>query len=217
MDTAETREPPGPVPVTIPTITAPPLPRGPLETARLLLRPWQDQDIPEVFRICQDPDVQRWTTVPSPYLMRDAEWFVQEHTPRGFQSGDEATFGVFVKHTGELAGAIGLGGITTFVVGRGVRTAEIGYWANPVTRGRGYITEAVHEVVRWGFEAVGLGRVTWQAFDGNAASRRVIEKVGFTVIGRQRRSHAHQGVPRDMWLADILPGELRALRGPEER
>jgi RimJ/RimL family protein N-acetyltransferase len=209
MDIQRTRERPEPVPVPGLVPGAPPLPQGPLETARLLLRPWRDADIPEIFRICQDPEVQHWTTVPSPYQMKDAEWFVRDHTPRGFQSGDEATFGIFVKNTGQVAGAIGLAGITASVANRGMRAAEIGYWANPDTRGRGYITEGVREVVRWGFEEAGLGRITWQAFDGNAASRKVIEKAGFTIVGRQRSSHAHRGRLRDMWLADILPGELR--------
>ena len=209
MDIRRTRERPEPVPVPDRLLTAAPLPQGPLRTRRLVLRPWREAEIPAVFAICQDPEVQRWTTVPSPYLMKDAEWFVREHAPSGFRTGDEATFGVFVADTGQIAGSIGLTGITTLVQGRGVRTAEIGYWANPDTRGRGYITEAVREVVRWAFEEVRLGRVVWQAFDGNAASRRVIEKVGFTIVGRQRASHDHHGVPRDMWLADILPGELR--------
>ena len=209
MDIAATRERPEPVPVTNSLLAAPALPEGPLETPRLLLRPWREQDIAEIFKICQDPDVQRWTTVPSPYQMKDAEWFVREHTPTGFRNGNEATFGVFIKDTGRVAGAIGLGGLTQSAALRGVRTGEIGYWANPDTRGHGYITEGVREVVRWAFEELEVGRVTWQAFDGNVASRRVIEKVGFTIVGRQRGSHAHRGAVRDMWLADILPGELR--------
>jgi RimJ/RimL family protein N-acetyltransferase len=209
MDIPRTRERPEPVPVPDLAPAVPPLPQGPLQTPRLLVRPWREDDIPGVYAICQDPEVQRWTTVPSPYQMKDAEWFVREHTPKGFRSGDEATFGIFVKGTGQIAGAVGLGGITSYVVNRGVRTAEIGYWGSPETRGNGYVTEAVREVVRWGFEEVGLGRVVWQAFDGNIPSRRVIEKLGFTIVGRQRASHAHRGVVRDMWLADILPGELR--------
>lgn len=209
MDIAETRERPEPVPVMDSLLAAPALPAGPLETARLLLRPWREEDVPGIFKICQDPDVQRWTTVPSPYRTKDAQWYVREHTPKGFLSGDEATFGAFVKDTGQIAGAIGLGGITRSAAVYGVRTGEIGYWANPETRGRGYITEGVREVVRWAFEDLEVGRVTWQAFDGNVASRRVIEKVGFTIVGRQRGSHLHHGAIRDMWLADILPGELR--------
>lgn len=209
MDIAETRERPEPVPVTGDLLPAPALPEGPLETGRLLLRPWREADIAEIFKICQDPEVQQWTTVPSPYQMKDAEWYVREHTPKGFRSGDEATFAAIVKDTGQIAGAIGLSGITRSAAACGVRTAEIGYWANPETRGRGYVTEGVREVVRWAFEELRLGRVTWQAFDGNVPSRRVMEKVGFTIVGLQRGSHAHHGTVRDMWLADILPGELR--------
>ncbi|GAA2063555.1 GNAT family N-acetyltransferase [Catenulispora yoronensis] len=209
MDVPETHGHPAPVPrqTSRPALT--PLPRGPLETGRLLLRPWREEDIPEVHKICQDPDIQRWTTVPSPYGETDAEWFVREHTPNGFAAGDEATFAVLVKATGQIAGAVGLGGIAKLSEGRGVRTAEIGYWANPETRGRGYITEAVREVIRWGFEELALGRVTWQAFDGNAPSRRVVDKLGFTMVGLQRGSHEHRGRRADMWLADVLPGELK--------
>lgn len=209
MDVPPTREQPRRVPESSPPTLVPALPEGPLETGRLLLRPWREEDIPGVYKACQDPEIQRWTTVPSPYLPSDAEWFVREFTPRGFASGDTATFGAFVKETGRIAGAVGLGGITRFIVGRGVRTAEIGYWADPEARGRGYITEAVREVVRWGFEELRLGRVTWQAFDGNKASRRVVEKLGFTIVGLQRGSHEHLGERLDMWLGDILPGELR--------
>ncbi|NUP46779.1 MAG: GNAT family N-acetyltransferase [Catenulispora sp.] len=209
MDVPETRERPTPVPGPGPYPAAPPLPRGPLETERLVLRPWQEEDIPAVHQICQDPDIQRWTTIPTPYEVGDAEWFVREFTPKGFADGDEATFAAVVKATGQIAGAIGIGGIAKHTEGRGVRTAEIGYWANPETRGRGYVTEAVREVVRWGFEELRLERVTWQAFEGNTASRRVVEKVGFTVVGLQRGSHEHRGRRVDMWLADVLPGELR--------
>src|SRR6266568_1875673 len=159
-----------------------PLPTTPLETERLRLRPWTDADVPEILKICQDPAVQRWTTVPSPYLLNDAEWYVREYAPKGFATGDEATFGIFVKETGEVAGAIGLMDLTGNPV---VKTGEIGFWANPQTRGRGYLTEAVREVVRWGFEELAVRRIIWQAYDGNAASRRVAEKAGFTIVGRQ--------------------------------
>ena len=133
MDIPQTRERPEPVPVPDFVLAAPPLPEGPLQTRRLLLRPWREAEIADVHAICQDPELQRWTTVPSPYQMKDAEWFVREHTPKGFRTGDEATFGIFVKGTGQIAGAVGLGGITTLVVGRGVRTAD--GRANPVPGG----------------------------------------------------------------------------------
>jgi RimJ/RimL family protein N-acetyltransferase len=183
-----------------------PLPTTPLETARLILRPWSDEDIPEIFKICQDPGIQRWTTVPTPYLPKDAEWFVRDFCPAGFARGDEATYGMFVKETGEIAGSIALMGLTA---NRAVRTAEIGFWAAPSTRGQGYMTEAVRGLVRYGFDELGVQRVFWQAYDGNDASRRVAEKAGFTIVGLQRGSHTARGERIDMWLADLLPEDLR--------
>lgn len=186
--------------------SAKPIPHAVLETPRLLLRPWEERDIPEVYRICQDADIQRYTTVPSPYQLKDAEWFILDHCPKTAASGATATFGVFLKDSGRVAGAVSLMGITT--ISQDVRTAEIGYWGSPETRGNGYLTEAAQTVVRWGFRTLGLERVIWQAYAGNDASRRVAEKAGFTIVGLQRGSHTHRGTRLDMWLGDMLPADL---------
>lgn len=183
-----------------------PIPEAALETERLLLRPWRARDIPEVHRICQDPEIQRYTTVPSPYQLKDAEWFILDHCPKTAAAGTSATFGVFVKETGHVAGAISLMGITT--ISQDVRTAEIGFWGAPETRGSGYVTEAARELVRWGFQELKLERIIWQAYDGNDASRRVAEKAGFRIVGMQRASHLHRGERLDMWLGDLLPEDV---------
>lgn len=185
---------------------AKPIPQVILETERLLLRPWAERDITEVYRICQDPDIQRFTNVPAPYRLQDARWFVREHCPKTAADGSTATFGVFERGSGRVAGAVSLMGITT--ISQDVRTAEIGYWGSPETRGNGYLTEASRHLVRWGFAELGLERIVWQAYAGNEASRRVAEKAGFRIIGLQRGSHTHRGERRDMWLGDLLPGDL---------
>lgn len=181
-----------------------------LKTERLLVRPWQEQDIPEVLRCCQDPEIQRWTTVPTPYRVCDAEKFVREITLNGRRLGTDAIFGVFLRETGQIAGAAGVHGITAnSPQGPGMtRHGEIGYWAAPDTRCRGYLTEAVREIARWSFEELGLHRLVWQAYDGNAGSRRVAEKAGFRIFGMQRASHVVRGEIIDMWLGDMIPGDL---------
>jgi RimJ/RimL family protein N-acetyltransferase len=196
-------------PESIPTRRS--IPSTELKTERLLLRPWRAEDADSVYRICQDPEIQRWTSVPSPYELSDAETFVRRIVPDGLAYGTDAVFGIFERETGIIAGAIDLHGITAEDVGgmSRVRQAELGYWANPETRGQGYLTEATREVIRWGFDELGLKRIRWQAFDGNAASRRVAEKAGFTMVGLQRGSHLHRGTLCDMWLADMLPTDPR--------
>src|SRR5260370_6068976 len=133
-------------PESIPTRRS--IPSTELKTKRLLLRPWRPEDADSIYRICQDPEIQRWTSVPSPYERSDAETFVRRIVPDGLAYGTDAVFGIFERETGIIAGAIGLHGITAEDVSgmSRVRQAELGYWANPETRGQGYLTEAAREV-----------------------------------------------------------------------
>ena len=62
-------------------------------------------------------------------------------------------------------------------------TVEIGYGINPPHEGQGYATEAVDTMVRWAFGPPGVTRVEAETEPGNAASRRVLAKCGFTPTG----------------------------------
>ena len=66
---------------------------------------------------------------------------------------------------------------------------EIGYWIGVPFWGRGLIPEATREVMRHGFEDLGLERLWCGYFDGNEKSRRVQEKCGF------RYHHTAENVP----------------------
>jgi len=175
---------------------------------RLLLRPWRPDDVDAVYEACLDPQVQRWTTVPSPYARADAEAFVCESSPAGWAAGEAATFGIFDRETRRLLGSIALMHLTEGDVPDGGR-AEIGFWCAPWARGRGVITDAARLLCRCGFEELGLARIDWYAEVGNHASRRVAEKVGFTVEGVQRQRLVNRGERRDGWVGGLLRGELR--------
>ena len=56
---------------------------------------------------------------------------------------------------------------------------------------------------------LGVQRLEWYANVGNMASRRVAEKVGFTVEGTLRRGLDQRGTRVDAWIGSLLPGELR--------
>ena len=179
-----------------------------LRTERLLLRAWTEADIDAITAACQDPLTHRYTMVPAPYTRADAEGFVREIGPSERAAGTGAIFGAFVAETGEPAAAVGLHNLKhlgTAVGGDG----EIGYWAVPGTRGRGYTTEAVREVCRWAIEDLGLAVIRWDALVGNEASWRVAEKVGFTREGTARARIVHRGVRVDTWIGSLLRTELR--------
>lgn len=174
-----------------------------ITAGRLHLRPWEPRDAPEVFAICQDPEIQRWTSVPSPYAGTDAAFFVGELSPKGWEAGTDALFAVLDATTGAVLASVGLMGVDG-------RQGEVGYWAGPAARGRGVTTEAVGAVCRWAFGALGLHRVTWQAEVGNWPSRAVAEKCGFTLEGVRRGALPVHPGRADERLADGWSGGLLA-------
>ncbi|MFB8249817.1 GNAT family N-acetyltransferase [Streptomyces sp. NPDC055952] len=171
-----------------------------LATDRLLLRTVGPRDTGAVHDACQDPDIQRWTTIPSPYLREHARDFTERMAPDGWADGSLFTFGVFLD-SGDLAGMLGL-------TMRGLGTAEIGFWATRRHRCRGHITEATLAVCRWAFTDLALDRVEWRAEVGNRASRAVAERAGFTVEGTLRAATNNKGVRRDTWVGSLLPSDL---------
>ncbi|MFD9335257.1 GNAT family N-acetyltransferase [Streptomyces sp. NPDC060028] len=175
-----------------------------LNTARLDLRPFGPADEDEVFAICQDPEIQRWTMVPSPYERAHAHSFVGELVPGGWRDDTGYSFAVRLGSGGPLVAAVGVHVHEAF----GTDSYEIGYWAAKEHRGQGFMTEAVTAVARWAFTGLGAVRLEWRAEVGNAASRAVAEKAGFRVEGLLRASLHRAGTVRDSWVGALLPCDL---------
>ena len=180
-----------------------------LRTERLILRPWSEADIDAITEACQDPLTQEYVPLPVPYLRATAEAFVRETAPNGRAAGTDVVFGVFLVETGEVLAAVGLHRIKDLGAGHG-GSGEIGYWTAPGARGRGYMTEAVREVCRWGFEELELARLEWNAIAGNEGSWRVAQKAGFTREGTLRAWLVQRGVRKDAWIGSLLREEWKA-------
>ncbi|MEU3279540.1 GNAT family N-acetyltransferase [Streptomyces antibioticus] len=171
-----------------------------LTTDRLVLRPVGPRDTDAVYTAAQDPDIQRWTTIPSPYLHEHASGFTEQFAPDGWATDSMFTFGVFLPD-GTLTGMLGL---TTRALG----TVEIGFWTAKEHRGHGYTTEATLTAARWAFTHLAVDRVEWRAEVGNTASRAVAEHAGFQLEGTLRSAINNKGTRRDCWLASLLPSDL---------
>jgi RimJ/RimL family protein N-acetyltransferase len=168
----------------------------------LMLRPFTHADIPWVHQVSQDPVLQHYTDVPSPYLLEHAAYFVQQLAIATWDSGQRAEFVVTETATGERLGRIGLG---LHPPG----AAEIGYWTGASTRQRGVATHAARAICGWGFTTLGLDIIEWHAEVGNLASRRVAEKAGFLVEATLRQRHVRRGQRVDVWAGSLLKDEYQ--------
>jgi RimJ/RimL family protein N-acetyltransferase len=175
-----------------------------LSTGRLLLRPFEARDADAVRRACQDPEIPRWTPVPSPYGRADAEEFVLRTAPAGWRDDTMYTFGTFTRE-GTLVGSVCL--VRLDRLRTADRQAELGYWTAAEQRGKGYTVEAARAVVDWAFSALGVERLEWVAQVGNTPSRAVAERLGFVGEGVQRARVVHRGARHDSWIAALLPGD----------
>lgn len=87
---------------------------------------------------------------------------------------------VLEQDGGELVGDCGLQML------EGGPEVEVGWRMAPDRRGRGYATEAGRASLAAGFDGLGLERIVAVTHPGNAASRRVMEKLGMTLVGPGR-------------------------------
>lgn len=159
----------------------------PLVDGETALRPWRDADIPALVAACQDPEISRWTRVPSPYGEADAKAYMLQRY-HGPEAGIAAPFAIVSSSDDTRL----LGSISLMRIAWEHARAEVGYWLARDARGAGHTTRAVGLICAWGFAALGLERIELFAATGNPASQRVAERSGFT----------REAVLRSFWLGN---------------
>lgn len=144
-----------------------------LETKRLILRPWQENDAADLYEYAKDPLVGPVAGWPPHLSVENSLEIIQN-----VLSAPD-TYAVVLKETGKPVGSIGL------MIGKNSNLnisddeGEIGYWVGVPYWGQGLIPEAVGELIRYGFETLNLRQMWCGYFDGNEKSRRVQEKCGY--------------------------------------
>ena len=164
------------------------------------VRSWRVSDLEPLVRYANNRSI--WLNLrdrfPHPYTKSDGQRFIR--TMR--QADPETAFAIAVD--GEAAGGIG------FMLQHDVdrASAEIGYWLGEPFWGRGIATEALAAVTRHAIEAHGLTRVFAVPFAHNTASCRVLEKAGYALEGRLRRSAIKDGRILDQLQYAFIKPEL---------
>ena len=150
-------------------------PDAPIETERLLLRPFRESDAEAFFKCCQNPNIGN-----------NAGW--KPH--RSLEESQEILRSVFIsqpgiwaiilKEDGRLIGSVG---IIPDPKRENPQARMLGYWLDESHWGKGYMTEAVQSVLDYGFNTLQLNLITANCYPHNERSQQVLKRHGFIYEG----------------------------------
>lgn len=173
-----------------------------LTTERLILRPMQVTDCFDMYDYAKRADVTKYLTW-SPHINLEHTKEYLKYIKKHYRLGDFYDWAVVVAEEDRM---IGTCGFTRFHFEHDA--AEIGYVLHPDYHGKGYATEAVLEVLKFGFEDLLLNRIEAKYMLGNDASRRVMEKCGMQFEGVRRGEMLIKGLYRDVGVCAILRSDF---------
>jgi RimJ/RimL family protein N-acetyltransferase len=172
-----------------------------LSDGSLWLRAWDPKDADNVFAACQDPGIQRWTAVPTPYERHHAVGFVADFAVSQWARETGAPFAVATAQDGKIVGSCGL----VTVDGRNL-VGEVGYWVAPGARNQRVAQRATRLLADWAFTEVGFERLELYIEPANTASCAVAETLGCEREGVLRSKAVVQDQRRDMALYALVKG-----------
>ena len=170
-----------------------------LQTQRLILRPWSEDDAEECYKYAKDPRVGPAAGWPVHTSAEESRRIIRD------MLCIPETYAIVLKETGLPVGSIGL---KRNDLASKDDEAELGYWIGVPYWGRGLVPEAARELLRRAFEDLDLQRVWCGYYEGNERSKRVQEKLGF----RYQRTTPDVPVPQ---LNEVRVGHVNLMTREE--
>ncbi|MFC5723259.1 GNAT family N-acetyltransferase [Streptomyces gamaensis] len=187
-----------------------------ITTDRLVLRPFEAEDIPALTEMMSDELVIAWTSAPHPYSTTDArEWALRE-APAERTRGRGIVFAITEFLTDRLVGTVSLQHTDWRTL-----SAEADYVVAPWARGEGYACESVLAVAEWLFRDQKFERLEIRTPADNTAAQQVAQKIGCVSEGVLRnawiaRSRTEDGgwteIRTDLIVWSLLPEDLDEVR-----
>lgn len=144
-----------------------------LETQRLILRKWTEEDAESLFEYAKDPEVGPITGWPPHKNVEESKNVI-----RNVLNGAEC-YAICRKENNIAIGSIELILNSHTDMTERDDECELGYWLGQPFWGRGYMPEAARALLQHGFEDLGMTTIWCGYYDGNRKSKRVQEKLGF--------------------------------------
>lgn len=179
-----------------------------LEGDGVVLRTIEEDDLPFLRDAIDDPRVRRYLPSRLPLNLDDEREFYEEVVV-----GDDSTANLLVWARTDEGGEVRAGTIGVHGLGSVSGEAEVGLFLVPDHWGRSLGTEAARLVVDWAFRERRMHRVIAHVVDGNEASARIWESLGFTREATLRDAAFREGTHVNMHLYGVLEDEWPPDRG----
>ena len=168
-----------------------------LKTKRLVIRPYELSDQEAVYEVINDPIIYRTTlNIPYPYPKEQvATWLYFTQKNREYKKGYE--WGIFKEN--QYIGNIGLVNID-----HKHHHSELCYFISSNEMGKGYATEAILEVLHYGFNDLALERIVARCMIHNEASKKVMQKCGLLFEGISRHEVLKENQYIDVYQTAII-------------
>lgn len=174
----------------------------PLTSSRLILRPFTAADVPAFMAYRNDPEVARYQGWEVPYTQEQAEAFLFEMQQT--QPGQPGRwYQLVIEHTASQAV---LGDCAFYILAEDPRQAEIGFTLAAAHQGKGYAAEAIARLLVYLFTDLNLHRVRANCDPLNAASARLLARLGFRREGHFVQSLWFKGG----WVDEVWFGLLQS-------
>ena len=175
-----------------------------IEGKQINLRKLKKFDAPSIYKHAKDFDIAKYTTLPHPYKLKNAEDFVKI-THQKIRKKKAFELGIELKETKEIIGMVSLMNIDY-----DNKNAEVGYWLGKKYWGKKLMKEAVKLILNFGFKELKLVRIYARVMHPNIASAKLLEKLGFQYEGRMRKTTLRKGKWMDHLRYSILSNEFES-------
>jgi [ribosomal protein S5]-alanine N-acetyltransferase len=176
-----------------------------LETSRLLMRKVTFKDLKDMYAYTSSLEVTKYVPFPTHKNLEDTRKFI-DYILEQYQINKKLLWGIQLKETQKFIGTIEF---ITFEPAH--NKAEIAYVLSEDYWGKGIMSEAATEVIKFGFQTLNLTRIQARTFKENIGSQKVLEKVGMTFEGTLRKSMFLKGKYQDINIYSILKEEYDSL------
>lgn len=165
---------------------------NPMQTDRILLRPWQESDAEALYKYASDPDIGPRAGWPVHQSIEESREIIRT------VFNNKETWAIVLKETGEAIGAMGYFTHATSNIPIGENDCEVGYWVGKPHWNKGICTEALRLMIDYCINTMHFQNIWSDHFTGNPASGRVMEKCGFRDTGMLNRCSHLLGGDKDM-------------------